>query len=172
MTRHKMDRRDFLLAFSAISTGMALVFVLLSSSAVSTRLLIGLLGAGIALTSWSLWRHSRKKTPGDREAVVCKETVLVDVDGSAEIFFGPSSPMEDPVLYITAHGRPVSVEDVWHAGVSTVSVPRSILYWAKGVSYQGTVSAESPMRVLVRNQGYAAAAVRATLSSRCKCPKE
>jgi len=165
---HKINSRDFLLAFAAIVTGMALMFVLLSSSAVSIRMLIGLLGLGAALTSLSLWRVVRKRDQKQREVTFCKETVLVDVEGSAEILFAPSSPMEDPILYITAHGRPASVEDVWHDGVSTVVVPRSVLYWSKGVSYPGTVSAEHPMRILVRNQGYAAAAVRASLSSRGK----
>jgi hypothetical protein len=146
---------------------MALVFVLLSSSTVSIRLLIGLLGLGAALTSLSLWKITKKKSR-EHEVMVCKETVLLDVDGSAEIYFGPSSPLEDPTLYITAHGRPVSVEDVWHDGVSTVVVPRSILHWSKGVGYPGTVSADHPMRILVRNQGYAVATVRASLSSRKK----
>ena len=166
MRSHKINSRDFLLAFAAIVTGMALMFVLLSSSTVSIRMLIGLLGLGAALTSLSLWKVVGKREKKQREVAFCKETVLVDVDGSAEILFAPSSPMEDPTLYITAHGRPVSVEDVWHDGVSTVVVPRSVLHWNKGVEYPGTVSAEHPMRILVRNQGYAATAVRASLSSR------
>jgi hypothetical protein len=164
--KHRIDPVDFLLAFAAIVTGMALMFVLLSSSSISNKLLVGLLGLGLALTCLSLWRAAGKVKKREREVMVCKETVLVDVDGSAELIFGPSSPMEDPVLYITAHGRPISVEDVWHDGVSTVAVPRSVLYWNKGVSYPGTVSADRQLRILVRNQGYAAAAVRASLSSR------
>jgi hypothetical protein len=162
--KHRVNPKDFLLAFAAIVTGMALLFVLLSSSAVSSRLLVGLLGIGLALTCLSLWKVAGKKH--EHEVMVCKESVLVDVDGSGELLFGPSSPMEDPVLYITAHGRPVSVEDVWHNGVSTVAVPRSVLYWNKGISYPGTVGADCQLRILVRNQGYAAAVVRASLSSR------
>jgi hypothetical protein len=164
VSRHRINTWDFLLAFAAIVTGMALMFVLLSSSSVSSRFLVGLLGLGTGLTGLSLWRRSRKKE--SREVAVCKETVLVDSEGSAEILFAPSSPMEDTVLYLSAHGRPVSVEDVWHADVSTVSVPRSVLYWRKGVTYPGTVSADCPLRVLVRNTGYAPAAVRAVLSAR------
>ena len=164
--RHKINYHDFFLVFAAIVTGMALMFVLLSSSKVSNKLFTGLLGLGTALVSLSLWKFTNKAKKHSKEILVCKETVLVDVGGSAEIFFGPSSPMEDPLLYITAHGRPVSVEDIWHDGVSTVVVPRSVLHWNKGVRYQGTVDADHPMRILVRNQGYAAIAVRATLSSR------
>ena len=169
--KHKINSRDFLLAFAAIITGMGFTFVILSSSSVSYRLLIGLLGLGTALTALSLWKLSHDKQQKTRETMVCKETVLVDVGGSAEIIFGPSSPMEDPTLYITAHGRPVIVEEVQHNGVSTVAVPRAISYWHKGVSYPGTVGADHQMRILVRNQGFAVAAVRASLSSR-KITKE
>lgn len=164
--RHRIAPRDFLLAFAAIVTGMALMFVLLSSSAISSRVLVGLLGLGLALTFLSLWKAASKTEKKERELMVCKETIMLDINGSAEIIFGPASPMEDPTLYITAHGRPVSVEDVCHDGVSTVVVPRSVLFWNKGVGYPGTVSADHPLRILVRNQGYAVAAVRASLSSR------
>ena len=170
--KHKINSRDFLLAFAAIVTGMALMFVLLSSSAVSYRLLIGLLGLGAALTALSLWRAASRKQKRDREIMVCKETVLVDVAGSAELVFAPATPMIDPTLYLTAHGRPVSVEDVWYDHVSTIVMPKSVLYWSKGVEYPGEISSDHPLRILVRNQGYAAAAVRASLSSRKKNTKE
>jgi len=63
---HHLNSRDFLLAFAAIVTGMALVFVILSSTKVSTKLLIGLLGLGTALTSLSLWRVASKKSAKQR----------------------------------------------------------------------------------------------------------
>jgi hypothetical protein len=167
--KYRVNSRDFLLAFAAIITGMAFIFVILSSSTVSYRLLIGLLGLGTALTALSLWKHTHpKKAKREREIMVCKETVLVDINGSAEIVFGPSSPMEDPTVYLTAHGRPVIVEEVQHGGVSLLAVPRDIAFWNKGVCCPGTVDADHPLRILVRNQGFAIAAVRASLSSRKK----
>jgi hypothetical protein len=159
--RRPIRASDFLTTFSAIVAGMALTFVALSSSTVSYRLLAALLGIGAGLTALSL----RWKTAKRRVSSVCKETVLVDSEASSEIVFSPQSPMRDPVLYMTAHGRPVLVEDVWHDDVSLVASPVPVARWRQGVTCHGVVDARHPLRIVVRNPGYAPAAVRASLSA-------
>lgn len=163
--RHQLQTSDFLLAFSAIVAGMALTFVSLASWSASYKVLVILLSSGVALTCLSLRSKTRKH---ERETSVCKETVLVDSEASAEVVFAPASAMVNPVLHLTAHGRPVMVEDVWHDDVSLVVVPTPIIKWRRGVEYAGVVDSRRTLKIIVRNTGYAPAVVRASLSARKK----
>lgn len=162
--KHVVRTGDFLLAFTAIVVGMAFTFVALSSSSVSYRILVALLALGVLFTYLSLKVKSRRRA--DRETSVCKETLLVDAEASGQLLFAPESPMTDPVLHLTAHGRPLLVEDVWHDDVSLVVAPQPIVAWRRGIVYHGVVDAKRTLRVVVRNAGYAPAVVRASLSAK------
>jgi hypothetical protein len=161
---HNWIASDFLLAFAAIVVGMACTFVALSSTSLSYKLLISIFAFGVALTCLSLRSHTRRLS--NHEISVCKETVLVDAEASGEIVFAPLTPMKNPTLGLTAHGRPVLVEDVWHDNLSLVASPSPIGNWRRGIVYPGIVDTEHTLRIVVRNTGYTPAAVRANLSAK------
>jgi hypothetical protein len=157
--------RDLWLVLSACTTGIALVFALFAPVGWAAK--VSVLGSGLVLAlayhfAW-WWLKKIQKVAIVKDVVVLKETVLIDVGGSAEIVFAPTAPVESPRLVMSAHGRPVKVEDVWHAGLSTISVPRSILYWCQGVTCTGCVSVAEPLKILLRNAGHAPVSVRASL---------
>jgi Flp pilus assembly protein TadB len=121
-------------------------------------------GLALAVAYHYMWWHSKeKKAATEQELVVLKETVIIDANGSAEITFAPVAPIVNPKLVLAAHGRPVRVEDIWHAGISVVSVQRSILYWRKGVFYSGHIDTNQPLKILLRNEGFAPATVQASI---------
>jgi hypothetical protein len=154
--------RDTWLYFSAITTGAVLVCVLLSSWATSTRVMVAVAGLGLALAGISQWRRSRHR--GDvKTSVVDVASVLIDAESRSEILFGPALSAESPRLVMSAHGRPVAVEDVWHAGVSVLAEPRAVVHWRRGVEYPGTVDSRHPLKILLHNQGFTPAMVHAQL---------
>ena len=155
---------DLWLLLSAGTTGSALIFALVAPVGWVSKIVI--LAAGLTLAvayhvMW--WRAKGRKSTGAKGLVVLRETVLIDVGSSSEITFAPPAAILNPRLAMTAHGRPVVVEDVWHAGVSVVSVSRSILYWHEGVTYAGHIDVEKPLKILLRNEGFAPATVRASI---------
>lgn len=153
-------------AFTAVAVGMTLVFVLFSSSHFPRRAAEGAVGLGLVLLGASQWRRaSRHMDERPAEEVVDVATVVVDAEGSAEIVLGPEIPVVNPKLYLTAHGRPVVVEDAWHEEVSVLSCPRSIAYWHHGVVYPGVLSDKRTLRILLRNEGFAPATVRARVTT-------
>jgi len=162
-SRH-LASRDVWLALSACTTGASLVFALWAPAGWVAKILV--LGAGtiLALLYLVMWEVSRRRAVHRHEELaVLKETVLLDVGGSAEILFAPPAAIVNPKLVMTAHGHSVKVEDVWHAGISVVSVPRSILYWHKGVVYSGHIDANQPLKILLRNEGRVPASVQASI---------
>jgi hypothetical protein len=156
-----LSPRDLWLVLSACTTGAALVFALVAPVGWTAKVLVLATGLALAVGYHIMWWRMKEKTA--KEIVVLKETVVIDANGSAEITFAPPTAIVNPKLVLRAHGRPVVVEDVWHAGISVVSAQREVTYWHKGVVYGGHIDANQPLKVLLRNEGFAPAAVQASI---------
>jgi hypothetical protein len=160
----RLTSRDLWLALSAGTTGVSLVFVVWAPVGWVTKIVV--LGSGtlLALFYLVMWELSKKRSSHHHEEIaVLKETVLIEVGGSAEILFAPPAAVVNPKLVMTAHGHPVKVEDIWHTGISVISVPRSILYWHRGVKYSGHIDANQPLKVLLRNESHVPVSVQANI---------
>jgi hypothetical protein len=153
--RSKNRARDTWLYVAASATGAALLCMILTSWATSTRLTGGIAGVGIALIALSHWRRKIRREHVLKETVVDVATVLVDAESRAEILFGPAAPVMNPKLVMSAHGRPVVVEDAWHEG--------AVLHWRHGVVYPGVVDSKKTLKILLYNQGFTPAMVHAQL---------
>ena len=149
------------LVLSACTTGAALVFALVAPVGWTAKVLVLATGLALAVGYHVMWWRANKRPAKD--VVLLKETVVIDANGSAEITFAPPAAIINPKLVLRAHGRPVVVEDVWHAGVSVVSAQRAVTYWHKGVVYGGHIDANQPLKVLLRNEGFAPAPVQASI---------
>lgn len=155
--------RDLWLILSACTTGTALIFALVAQVGWAAKILVLAVGLALAVAYHLMWWHSRGRTIVVKEIAVLAETVTIDPNGSAEITFAPVAPVLNPKLVLDAQGRPVKVEDVWHAGISVMSAPRLISYWHKGVVYAGHIDANQPLKVLLINEGFSPATVQASI---------
>jgi hypothetical protein len=136
--------------------------MILTSWSSSVRLMIGLMGIGLALVGLSQWR---KKTRCERTrgVVIDRASIIVDSESRAEIVFGPEPAVTDPKVVISAHGRPVIVEGIWHNDVCVLASSRRVDYWHRGIVYTGIVDATHTIKILLHNQGFTPAMVRAKL---------
>jgi uncharacterized membrane protein YqaE (UPF0057 family) len=128
--------------------------------------MIGFMSIGLALVGLSQWR---KKVQCERphEVVIDTVSILIDAESRGEILFSPVVAADSPKLYMSAHGRPVIVEDTWHAGVSvlsqTVGSSRAVVHWRRGVVYPGVIDSRRILKILLHNQGFTPAMVHAKL---------
>jgi hypothetical protein len=160
----KLAPRDLWFALSACTTGSAVVFALFTPVNWVAKIVVLVSGLILAIAYHVMWWKSKKQAAQEeQEIVVHRELVYLDPNGSAEITFAPPAPIINPKLVLSAHGRPVKVEDIWHAGVSVMTVPRSIRYWNQGVVYSGHIDANQPLKILLINEGFAPATVRASI---------
>ena len=147
--------------FLAVSMGMSLLFMFASSYPLKTRALGGLAGLGFVLLQISLRRRHKKLGQTPDEIIVDEAVILVDGNGSGEIFLGTGRAIVNPRLVIQTAGGRVMVEDAWHEGVSVLSKPTPISHWRNGVTYPGVLSVLRPLKLLVHNESFRPATVRA-----------
>jgi len=154
--------RDTWLYVSAIATGSALMCMILTSWSTSVRIMVGVAGVGLALVALSQWKK-KLRNEHVKEIVVDTASILIDAESRAEIVFGPVVATVNAKLIMSAHGRPVVVEDAWHEGVSVLSSPRAVLHWRHGIVYPGILDSGRTLKILLHNQGFTPAMVHAKI---------
>lgn len=161
MRKSRIPLPDFWLFLAAGTAGMALLFTILTSWSVSARLATAGTAVGVSLVWLSLWRRSVTVVRRTHEVVVCEESLVVDAESRGEVTLVPKHPVVNPKLIMSAHGRPVVVEDAWHEGVSVLASPKPVHHWRQGVVYQGILDEGRTLRVLFHNEGFTPARVSA-----------
>jgi hypothetical protein len=158
--RTKLDTKDLWLVFSAGVVGMALTFVLVSST--SSYKKAAIVAGGVSLSAFGLavWRHFRA-----HEVVLLRDNVLVAFESGADIVFAPDEALLHPKLFLSSHGRPVVVEQIWRDGQPTLTGPTAITKWRQGVVYEGYLDASRPIKIRVRNEGFSPAVVHASIAA-------
>jgi hypothetical protein len=156
----KTNPKDLWLVFSAGLIGMALTFVLVSSSSSYKKAAILAGGVSLSAVGLAVWRHFRA-----HEVVLLRENVLVSVENTADISFSPTETLLHPKLFLSAHGRPVVVEEVWRDGEPTLTGATAITKWRGGVLYQGYLDASRTIKIRVRNEGFSPAVVHASIAA-------
>lgn len=164
-------RSDTWLYVAASTAGAGLLFMILVSWSTSTRIMIGIAGIGLALISLSQWRK-KSRYVSTRDVTIDTASILIDAESRAEIVFGPTVTIVDPKLIMSAHGRPVIVEDTWRNGLSLLSLPRAVHCWRHGIVYRGILDSQHTLRIMLHNQGFTPAMVHAKIVVESKDPKE
>jgi hypothetical protein len=146
--------------FVAVAVGMSLLFMWASSYPFTIKVLGGLAGLGFVLLQFALRRkfaNQRART----EILVDQTVIVLDAQGSNEIFLAPNEAVINPRLVIAVLGGRVIVEDAWHAGVSVLPRPTPVSRWQLGVTYSGVLDYQRPLKLLIRNESSRPATVRA-----------
>ena len=155
-----LNTKDLWLAFSAGVVGMALTFVFVSSTSSYKKAAILAGSVSIATVGLAVWRHFRA-----HEVVLLRDNILVAIESGADILFAPDEPLLHPKLFLSSHGRPVVVEEVWRDGQPTLTGPTAITKWRSGVIYPGYLDASRPIKIRVRNEGFSPAVVHASIAA-------
>jgi hypothetical protein len=146
--------------FIVVAIGMSLFFVLASSLPIKTRALGIIAGVGLLLLQVSS-RRQMSKRKRCLEVVADEATLIVDGQACGEIFLGTGKAFMNPRLVLTTLGGKVTVEDIWHESTSLLAAPMSASHWHYGVEYPGVLSVLRPLKLLIRNDSYRPATVRA-----------
>jgi hypothetical protein len=156
----RLNTKDLWLAFSAGVVGMALTFVLVSSTSSYKKAAILTAGTSLSIVGLAVWRHFRA-----HEVVLLRDNVLVAIESGADILFAPEEALLHPKLFLSSHGRPVIVEEIWRDGQPTLEGPSAITKWRQGVVYPGYLDASRPIKIRVRNEGFSPAVVHASIAA-------
>jgi hypothetical protein len=151
---------DLLLIISSSLTGASLLYLIMSSTHVPKIISALLMGLGVALLATSVWWNNKKHA-----TVVVKEYIEIEVGGRHEILMSPSTPVEDPRLYMTSKDLPVVVEEVWWGSGGTLTEAAPLKNWSRGVTYPGTLDDDHKMKILLRNEGSSPAKVLARVAT-------
>jgi len=158
--RTRLDTKDLWLVLSAGIIGMALTFVLVSATSSYKKAVILTAGVSLSAVGLAVWRHFRA-----HEVVLLRDNVLVAVESGADIVFAPDEALLHPKLFLSAHGRPVVVEQIWRDGQPTLADPTAISKWRGGVIYEGYLDASRPIKIRVSNEGFSPAVVHASIAA-------
>jgi xanthosine utilization system XapX-like protein len=160
MSLPKLSSRDLWLAFSSGTLGMGLMFVLVSASPPAykaTAIGIGLVGVVVGI---SVWQHFRR-----HEVVMLREQVQIEGESCAELTFAPLTSLMHPKLFLSVHGRPIVVTDVWRNEEPMIPGPVTASLWREGVVYPGYLDTGHPLRIRFCNEGFASAVVYASIAA-------
>lgn len=157
----KVDTRDLWLVFSAGLVGMALTFVIVSTSPGYLKAAIVSGGVSLSAVGLAVWRHFRA-----HEVILLHSDLRLDSEAEGELVFSPTDELLNPKLFLSSHGRPVVVLEIWQGDQPTVTNgPVTISKWRHGVVYEGYLDAGHPLKIQLRNEGFAPAVVHASVAA-------